>query len=315
MIFEKSNASLLADYNKRVYGHETAKKALITLVSRSKMRHYQKFHLNVPDSELLERCKVLLLGDSGTGKTFLVEQLAEILDFPLLCVDATQLIPSGNSDGINQKKFKTECTRTVTDWIASRKERGFTHSESGARNQLVIYIDEIDKLAHSFESSGNWNKHVQSNFLTLFDNHDEGAGVSFIFSGAFSGITPKIKHTLGFGAESVTDVPLLDDELVQYGLIPELVGRLTCIIKLDTFKEADYRHILYDTLLPAKQHGLSFFNDVRLSVSDKDISALVQRALKSGQGIRYLKRQLDVLALEAEFNYEEDTICSPSKRL
>lgn len=307
MLFEKSNASLLDDYNKRVYGHETAKKALITLVSRSRMRHYQKYHLDVPDSELMEPSKLLLIGDSGTGKTFLVEQLAHMLDFPLLCVDATQLTPSGNSDGINQKKFRAECTKTVNNWVESRKARGFTVSQAGAQDQLVIYIDEIDKLAHSFDSSGNWNRHVQSNFLTMFDNHGEGAGVSFIFSGAFSGMKPKVKHTLGFGAETVADVPMLDDELVQYGLIPEFVGRLTSIVKLDTFVEADYRHILYDTLLPAKQHGLSFFNDAHLDIPDSEISNLVQRALKSSQGVRYLKRQLDALALDAEFNYEENS--------
>ncbi len=310
MIFEKSNASLLADYNKRVYGHNTAKKALLTLVNRSKMRHYQKYHLNVPDSELLEPSKLLLIGGSGTGKTFLVEQLRNMLDFPLLCLDATQLTPSGSTDGVNQKRFKALCAETVTNWIEHRKQTGHTVSEEGAQCQLVIYIDEIDKLAHSFESSGNWNRHVQSNFLTLFDNHGDGGGVSFIFSGAFSELEKPVKHSLGFHPGDVAEIPVLDDELVKYGLIPELVGRLTSITSLDVFKEADYRHILYDTLIPKKQHSLSFFEGASLDIPDSEISALVQRALKSGQGVRYLKRQLDALALDIEFNYEENVTCT-----
>lgn len=312
MIFEKSNASLLADYNKRVYGHETAKKSLLMLVSRSKMRHYQKYHLDVPDSELLEPCKLLLIGDSGTGKTFLVEQLCDMLDFPLVCLTATQLSPGAGKDGMTADSVSKLCNTTVESWVAVRRKHGYTDSIEGARDRLVVFIDEIDKLACSFESSGNWNKHIQNSFLSLFDNHGDGAGVSFIFSGAFAGMAPKIKHDIGFNSNAIKDVPLLDDDLVSYGLIPELVGRLTSIVKLDTFKEADYRHILYDILLPAKQHGLSFFNDAHLDILDSEISELVKRALASSQGVRYLKRQLDALALDIEFNYE-DILCSPSR--
>ncbi len=306
MIFEKSNASLLEEYNSRVYGHETAKKALLTLVNRSKMRHYQKYSLNVPENELLEPCKLLLIGGSGTGKTFLVEQLRDMLDFPLLCLDATQLAPGSGKDGITQQNFKKLCVETVQEWSAQRRKKGYTISLEGAESQLVVFIDEMDKLATSFESSGNWNKHIQNSFLSMFDNHDDGAGVSFIFSGAFAGMEPKVANSIGFNKVENTDVVLLDDDIVRYGLIPEFVGRLTSITKLDVFNEKDYRHILYDTLLPKKQLGLSFFNGASLDVSDGEISGLIDRALKSGQGVRYLKRQLDAMALEAEFSYEDN---------
>lgn len=309
MLYEKSNAGLLKDYNKRVYGHEQAKKALITLVNRSKMRHYQKYILNEPESDLIEPSKLLLIGDSGTGKTFLVEQLSEMLNFPLLILDATQLTPSGNSDGVNVKKFRELASETVKNWVDKQAKKGYTNSLEGAKDQLVIFIDEIDKLATSFDASGNWNKHVQSNFLTLFDNHGDGSGVSFIFGGAFSGLEPKAKSNIGFTKElkeSVTTV--LDAELVKYGLIPELIGRLTAIVKLDKFDEEDYRHVLSSVLIPKKQRHLSFFNDCSLQLSEEQTKEIVASAIQSGQGIRYLKRQLDNLSLDVEFNYEEENV-------
>lgn len=308
MLFEQTNSELLDLFNKRVYGHERAKKALLTLVARSRMRHYQKFEGNVPDSELIEPCKLLLIGDSGTGKTFMVEQLAHMLDFPLLKLDATQLEPSGGSkDKADQKGIIKLFHTTITDWLETRKKRGYTDSFDGAKERLVVFVDEIDKLACSFESSGNWNKHVQNSMLSIFDSHGDWAGVSFIFSGAFADMKREetnTKNGIGFNAVAQDkQTGTLDDDIVNHGLIPELVGRLTAIVELDKFVERDYRHIIYETLLPAKRKHMSFFG-VECPISDKDICEIVKRALNSGQGVRFLKRELDARLLDIEFNYE-----------
>ncbi len=312
----KPNSELLSEYNEKVFGHLQAKKVLINLINRSRIRHNQIYGLaNDSAGKLIEPSKVLLIGDSGTGKTFLVEQLKEMLDFPLLILDATQLTPSGNSDGVSQKKFKALITETVQDWVASRKLKGYTHSFEGASQQLVVFVDEIDKLACSFDSSGNWNRHVQSNFLTMFDNHGDGGGVSFIFAGAFTGLNPEVvTKSLGFfdnvgGETSPLD---LDESVVKYGLIPELVGRLTSIVQLDKFTADDYERILREELVPAKHHHLYHFNRSYLEISSEDLTNMAKKAGLSGQGVRYLKRELDKLCLEIEFNYDSNPTSNSS---
>lgn len=309
MKFETSNAELLKQFNERVYGHETAKKALLTLVSRSRMRIHQKFELGVPDDELLEPCKLLLIGDSGTGKTMLVEQLAYMLDFPLLMLDATQLSPGSGKDGTGADKISQLCNDTVKIWLELQRKLGYTYSLEGARDRLVVYIDEIDKLACSFESSGNWNKHIQNSFLTMFDNHGDGAGVSFIFSGAFSGMKKEeTSNGIGFNAVKTEKKRILDEDIVKHGLVPELVGRLTAIVELDTFDKADYEHILHNVLLPRTRAHLSFFNGATLELTGESAERMIALAITSKQGVRHLKRQLNALSLEAEFNYEDNDI-------
>ena len=252
----KSNTQLLEEFNRRVYGHEEAKKALITLVSRSKMRHYQKYALNIDNDELLEPSKILLIGESGTGKSFLVQELQKITDFPLLMLDATQLSPSGSTDGCTQSKLQQKIVSNAENWVKNRAEIGYTHSLAGAISQTVVFIDEIDKLARSFDSSGNWNKHVQSNFLTLIGQSGEFAssGISFIFAGAFAGMK-RIKGKtggLGFNSEFEYTESLLDADIIEYGLIPELIGRLTAIVEVDVFNEESYKYIMNNILIPKK---------------------------------------------------------------
>lgn len=293
MLYDKSNAEILSEYNERVYGHEEAKKALICLVARSRMRYFGSV-------SSMEPSKILLIGGSGTGKTFLVDQLSKMLDFPLLCIDATQMSPGTGRNGITKQTCQLLCKDTVREWV----ECHYNETEESGRNQLVVFVDEVDKLACSFESSGNWNKHIQNSFLSMFDDYSEGT--SFIFSGAFSGLQTKVvKHSLGFNSLEKEEETLLDEAIVKYGLIPEFVGRLTSIVKLDEFGDREYRHLLNHVLLPKKQESLACFNGASLNLSSDDIDAMVKKALNSGQGVRYLKRQLDMLALEEEFGYEK----------
>lgn len=294
----KTNTELLSELNRRVHGHERAKKALITLFSRARKRHYMKYIENSPEYELIEPCKLLLIGDSGTGKTFLVEQLSKITDVPLLKLDATQLSPGKSKDSNDQEAIINMFNKTITDWLMKRKKDGYTDSYEGAKDLLVVYIDEFDKLALSFESTGNWNKQIQNSLLTLIDNHDEWAGVSFIFSGAFSDMKrPETKNGIGFFSQREQTEYILDDAIIKHGLVPELVGRLTAIVELDKFDEADYRRIVYERLKPNSR----FSN----SISDTDVSEMVKKAMSSRQGVRYLKRQLDAITLEIEFNGDE----------
>lgn len=295
-----TNRMLLEEMNKKVYGHERAKKALITLVKRAKLRSYQKWALL--DPEPVDALNCLLIGDSGTGKTYMLEILSKILDFPYLCIDATSLTPTGNNDGINQKKLKASIVTTVEEYLLNSRT---CFSHDAALDQMVIFVDEIDKLANSFDSSGNWNKHVQANFLTAIDGDEQLKGISWVFAGAFSGITRKRKsNALGFSGVNVEeDIPVDDEAVIKAGLIPELVGRVGMITLLDTFDEQDYLNILNTLVLPDKYKQMDKCHIEYERVDEETKKEFVKKVSK--QGVRGLKRHVENHYLDAEFDRKE----------
>jgi ATP-dependent Clp protease ATP-binding subunit ClpX len=306
MLHNKRNNEILAELDSYVDGHVEAKKALISLVNRSKIRHHQKWIELIHRDYLITPHKLLILGQSGTGKTHMVESLQQILDFPLIRLDATKLNPTGAGGGVKEEDVRKQIRAKADEWCKSRK--GYYHSIDGTIDQMVVFIDEIDKIGKSFESSGNWNNHVQSNFLTLFDNKAEFAGVSFIFAGAFTDITKKdtpLSNSIGFTREVKTRTKAeLDEQIVKAGLIPELVGRLTNIVELERFTELDYYKILTERLIPAKLQELAYFNIFDTELSEERLKEMAKSAYDSGQGIRSLHRQLNKEYLDAEFENE-----------
>ena len=277
-----------------VYGHKQAKKVLQVLLKRSQERYYRKCVLGKNDHP--ETLKCLLLGPSGTGKTHLIQSLRKLYNFPLISLDATQLMPTGNSEGTNIKQLK----KLIKDTARDLTEQPEYHSPEGALNQMVIFVDEFDKLGNSFESSGKWNQHVQANFLTLIDDKEEFSGLSWIFAGAFSGLYESksaVKNSIGFfpGAQEKHVEEITDADIIKAGIIPEMLGRISLIVQLDTFSEEDYHKILCERLLP----------NYPLSLCPEKIEEIVAKALKSGQGIRSLTRQLEMLTIDAEFEEEE----------
>jgi ATP-dependent Clp protease ATP-binding subunit ClpX len=306
MLHNKRNGEILAELDNYVDGHIEAKKALISLVNRSKIRHHQKWIERIHKDYLIAPHKVLLIGQSGTGKTHLVESLQQLLDFPLIRLDATKLNPTGASGGVKEDDLRKQIWAKAKEWHEAR--RGYYHSIDGTVDQMVVFIDEIDKIGKSFDSSGNWNAHVQSNFLTMFDNKAEFAGVSFIFAGAFTDITKhKSKATsIGFNPDerTIKSREEIDEQVVKAGLIPELVGRLTNIVELDKFTEQDYYKILTERLIPAKLLELAFFNVFDSELDEDELKHMCKSAYNSGQGIRSLQRQLNKHYLDSEFDNE-----------
>ncbi len=306
MLHTRTNNEILSELGSYVSGHLDAKKALINLVNRSLTRHHQKWILGFHKDHLIQTHKCLLIGQSGTGKTHLVESLQSIVDFPLVRIDATKLNPTGASGGVKAEDLISLIRSKAFEYCESK--RGYFHSLEGTIDKTIVFVDEIDKLCKPSDSSGNWNNHVQANFLTLFDNKSEYAGVSFIFAGAFTDITRVIppSHTLGFTkhtAEGKKDE--IDFRIVQSGLLPELVGRLTSIVELDTFTKKDYEHILRSILLPKKQIDMSYFGLYDIDIGDEDIDSMVNKAENSGQGVRALQRQVDSYFSDLEFDHEE----------
>lgn len=307
MLDYKSNRELLEEYNQHIRGHIEAKKAIISLVNRSKMRYYQKYKHLDDQYHLIEPAKLLLIGPSGHGKTFLVEVAARIMDFPLLKVDATTMSSIGRSDGITADGLRGLILNKAKELNHVKKLE--YKSIQGTIDQTVVFIDEVDKLAKAHDSTGNWNKHIQESFLTMFDAKDEFAGVSFIFAGAFTGIEKQrnTSNSIGFNTpkeETTSDIEW-DQEVIKFGLVPELVGRIRSMHRLDSLTEQDYKSILKDILLPTKQDELIYFNHVGLSLKPHEINKMVKNAMASGQGVRSLKRSLDAYCADLEFYYED----------
>lgn len=314
MKFHMKNSELLESLNEKVYGHLTAKKILINLLNRSLMRHHQKWIDRLHKDYLLPPQKVLLIGGSGTGKTHLVNCLKDLYDFPLIKVDATDLVPTGASESsgkITSQGLQLKILENAKSLCASTKGLHPYSSVLGTIDKTIVFIDEIDKLATNWDS-GNWNTHVQSNFLTLFDTKDtDYAGVSYIFAGAFSGMKDeKLKSkSIGFGGQLTQESSKVSDkevdkQIIKYGLITELVGRITGIAELDELTKEDYKNIIITRLLPEKRIELSYYGIYDFDIDDAELEILIDYAIESKQGIRAVKRKLDQKCVDAEFEYE-----------
>ncbi len=304
----KTTKEVLAELDTYVFGHIDFKKGLITLLNRSYLRFIQKWYKGMDSANLVAPMKLLVAGASGTGKTHAVESLRKIVHFPYVRVDATQMLPSGGGSSGVRPNDLMELIEAQANYCYELYPEQYL-SPQGAVDRMVIFVDEFDKLGHTWESSGNWNKHVQSNFLTIFDSKTELAGVSFVFGGAFQEITKKklVKATIGFNTLEDKEPEVdLDDAIIKSGLIPELVGRINRIIKLEPFTEYDLYKILTTLLIPKKMRDLAAYGVFDAIVEESEIKELIEKSIKSDQGVRYMQRWLDKKFLELEFNADVD---------
>jgi ATP-dependent Clp protease ATP-binding subunit ClpX len=310
MIYNKTNAELLKEFDRHVIGHTKAKKALIKLVNRSKTAHYHKY-LAENKTEEIETLSCLLVGPSGTGKTHLVNTLQKMVNFPLIRVDATNLGPDGSS----ASKCADDVVKEITNNAQLLAQSSYDyHSAYGALDQTIVFIDEFDKLANEWESSGSWQRRTQATLLKLLESDDGLQNVSFIMAGAFGGIeqvqeSSNTESKIGFSSQSAGKVEkvdtITDRDIIKYGIMPELVGRISSIEVLDILNAETMRTILDETIIPQKIDQLRLFMNVdNMSITNDQRNKLVETAMESGQGARSLKRGVEDILTDLEFNYE-----------
>jgi ATP-dependent Clp protease ATP-binding subunit ClpX len=324
-------AEIKANLDSYVIGQDVAKRTLAVAVYNHYKRLQHKDKSKKDDVELA-KSNILLIGPTGSGKTFLAQTLARMLDVPFVMADATTLTEAGyvGEDVENiVSKLLQSCNYEV-----ERAQRG------------IVYIDEIDKISRKSDNpsitrdvSGEGvqqallkliegtmasippqggRKHPNQDFLQI-----DTTNILFICGGAFSGLEKVIENRteasgIGFGAlvkskaqRSITEVfnEVEPEDLIKFGIIPELIGRMPVIATLAELSEDALMQILTEpkNALVKQYSKLLSMEGVELEIRPSALKAIAQKALKRKTGARGLRSILELALIDTMYELPNQT--------
>ncbi len=315
-----------AHLDQYIIGQEEAKIALSVAV----YNHYKRINTKFDDGIEIQKSNILMIGNSGSGKTLLAQTIAKILDVPFVIVDVTTFTPTG----IVGKDFE-DIVKDLS--IAANGDR--KKAEQG-----IVFIDEIDKIAGQTMSIETHNVKgvlggaTQSSLLKLIEGndvetqsrsmYDSGSrlntkNVLFICGGAFSGIEKlvqkdKCENLIGFTAENKINTYINDEnvwdkidseEVIKYGMMPELVGRLPVIVKLKPLQEKELVDILTvpkNAIIKQYQRMLEE-DGVHLEFSPEALNEIARLAVNKKVGARGLRGIVENIVSKVIFNLPDDS--------
>jgi ATP-dependent Clp protease ATP-binding subunit ClpX len=314
-------AEIKTHLDEHIIGQDRAKKALSVAV----YNHYKRVHSGTSDVEL-SKSNILLLGPTGTGKTLLAESLARILKVPFAIVDATVLTEAG---------YVGEDVENILVRILQAADYDVAQAERG-----ILFIDEVDKIARK---SGNPSitrdvsgEGVQQELLKILEGTVSGVppkggrkhpeqplvqintrNILFICGGAFDGLDKTVsarigRRAMGFGAtgEVATDLDpgqllarVEPEDLIQYGLIPELIGRLPVVSTLHPLSNEALLAILEKpkNALVKQYQKLFEMDGMTLSFEEMALRKVVELTQDKAMGARGLRAVLEMAMFEIMF--------------
>jgi len=316
--------TFLGDY---IIGQERARK----LVSVAVYNHYKrifKAHSIKEDDTEIAKSNVLLIGPTGSGKTLMAQTIARVLNVPIAIADATSLTEAG---------YVGEDVENILTKLLQAADGDIQRAEQG-----IVFIDEIDKVSRMSENrsitrdvSGEGvqqallkiiegsivnippkggRKHPNQEFTAI-----DTSNILFICGGAFDGLEEILKkkqgqNVLGFGHEKKTKKEqettfdmVEPDDLVNYGLIPELIGRLPIIASLSEITQEDMVRILTEpkNSLVRQYKKLFSIDNVTLTFEEDALFAIAQKALKRKTGARGLRAILEENMIDIMYELPE----------